>query len=182
MDCSPPGPSVHGILQARVLPRVCSNSYALSWWCYLTISSSVAPFPSCHQSFPASRSFPMSWLFPSGGQRIRASASASVLPMNIQSWFPLRLTGLISLQSTELSRVLELHNLKASVFWCSAFFMVQLSSIHDYWKNHSFGRGALSNLLSCQMSRNSQDEGVCVEDALAFPHLYPGLCNNHHLP
>ena len=50
-----------------------------------------------------------------------------------------------------------------------------LISIHDYWKNHGFGRGGLSNLLSCQMSRNSQDEGICVEDALAFPHLYPGL-------
>jgi len=75
-------------------PRVCSNSYPLSWWCHPTISSSVVPFSSCPQSFPASGSFPMSWLFASGGQSIRASVLASVLPMNIQGWFPLGLTGL----------------------------------------------------------------------------------------
>ena len=70
-------------------PRVCSNSCALSQWSHLSISSSVVPFSSCPQSFPASGSFPMSQLFPSGGQRIAASASASVLPMDIQGWFPL---------------------------------------------------------------------------------------------
>ena len=86
-------------------PRVCSNSCPLSQWCYPTISSSTAPFSFCLQSFPASRSFPMSWLFISGGQSTGISASASVLPMNIQSWFPLGLTGLIFLQSKGLSRV-----------------------------------------------------------------------------
>ena len=77
----------------------------LSWWCHPTISSFVAPFFSCLRSFSASGSFPMSWLFISGGQSTGASASASVLPMNIQDWFPLGLTGLISLQSKGHSRI-----------------------------------------------------------------------------
>ena len=85
--------------------RVCSDSYLLSLWCHPTISSSVIPFSFCPQSFPASRSFPVSQLFASGGQRIGASASASVLPVNIQGWFPLGLTGLVSLLSKGLSRV-----------------------------------------------------------------------------
>ena len=81
---------------------VCSNSCPLSKWCYPTISYSVAPFSSCPQSFPASGSFPVSWLFASGGQSIRTSASASILLVNIQGWFPLGLTGLISLLSKGL--------------------------------------------------------------------------------
>ena len=86
-------------------PRVCSNSCPSSWWCHPVISSSVIPFSSCLRSFPPSRSFPMSQFFTSGGQCIGISASASVLPMNIQDWFPLGLTGWISLQSKGLSRV-----------------------------------------------------------------------------
>ena len=82
----------------------CSNSCPSSWWCHPTLSSSAVPF-SCLQSSPASESFPMSQFFASGGQSIGASASASVLPMNIQGWFPLGLTSLISLQSKGLSRV-----------------------------------------------------------------------------
>ena len=82
---------------------VCSNSCPLSLWCHPTISSSVAPFSSCLQSFPESGSFSMSWLFASSGQSI--GALASVLLMNIKDWFPLGLTGLISLQSKGLSRV-----------------------------------------------------------------------------
>ena len=81
-----------------------SNSCPSSWWCHPTISSSVVPFSYCPQSFPASGSFLMSWHFTSGGQSIGASASALVLPMNSQGWFPLRLTGLILL-SKALSRV-----------------------------------------------------------------------------
>ena len=111
----------YGLRHARLLcpplsPTVCSNSCLLSRWCYLTISSPATPFSSCLQSFPASGSFPMSQLFTSGGQSIGASASASVLPMNIQSWFPLGLTGLI-LQSKGLSRVFgsTTDSLKASV-------------------------------------------------------------------
>ena len=84
-------------------PRVYSSS--LSWWCHPTISSSVIPFSACLQSFPASGSFPMNQLFASGGHSIGVSASASILPMHIQDWFPLRLTGWISLLSKELSRV-----------------------------------------------------------------------------
>ena len=87
-------------------PGICSNSCPLSQWCHPTISSSVTPFSSCPQSFPVSgSSFLMSRLFASGGQSIGASESASVLPMNIQGWFTLGLTGLISLQSKGLSRV-----------------------------------------------------------------------------
>ena len=86
-------------------PRACSNSCPLSWWCHPTISSSVIPFSSCLQSCPASGSFPVCQFFASGGQSIGVSASASVLPMNIQDWFPLGLTGWISLQSKGLSRI-----------------------------------------------------------------------------
>ena len=85
--------------------RVYPNSCRLSWWCHPTTSSSVVLFSSCPQSFPASGSFPMSQLFASGGQSIGVSASTSVLPMNIQDWFPLGWTGGISLQSKGLSRV-----------------------------------------------------------------------------
>ena len=86
-------------------PRVYSNSCPLSRWCHPTISSSVVPFSSCPQSFPASGSFPMSQLFTSSGQGIGVSASTSVLPMNTQDWSPLGWTGWISLQSKGLSRV-----------------------------------------------------------------------------
>ena len=86
-------------------PGACSNSNPLSQWCHPTISSSVVPFSSCPQSFPASGSFQMSQFFTSGGQSIRISASTSVLPMNTQDWSPLGWTGFISLQSKGLSRV-----------------------------------------------------------------------------
>ena len=94
----------HGLQHPRfpcpsTTPRACSNSCPLSRWCHPTISSSVCPFSSCLQSFPASGSFPMSQFFASGGQRIGVSALASVLPMNIQDWFPLGLTDLIFLRS-----------------------------------------------------------------------------------
>ena len=100
----------HGLQHSKlpcppVSPEICSNSCPLSQWCHPTNSSSLAPFSSCPQSFPASRSFPMSWLFTSGGQSIGASDSASVLPMNVHGWFPLGLTGLIFLQSKGLSRI-----------------------------------------------------------------------------
>ena len=100
----------HGLQHTRLpcpspTPGAYSNSRPLSWWCHPTISSSVEPFSSCLQSFPASGSFQMSQFFTSGGQRIGVSASASVLPMKIQDWFLLGLTGLISLQSKGLSRV-----------------------------------------------------------------------------
>ena len=100
----------HGLQHTRVpcpspAPRAYSSSCPLSWWCHPTISSSVVPFSSHLQSFPESGSFPTSQFFASGDQSIGASASASVLPMNIQGWFPLGWTGWISLQSKGLSRV-----------------------------------------------------------------------------
>ena len=100
----------HGLQHARLpcpspTPGVYSNSCPWSQWCPPTISSSVVPFSSYLQSFPASGSFSMNQFFTSGGQRIGVSASASILPMNIQGWFPLGLTGWISLQSKGLSRI-----------------------------------------------------------------------------
>ena len=110
-------------------PWVCSDSCPLSQWCHPTTSSSVSPFSSCRQSFPASGSFTVSWLFTSSGQSIGVSASVSVLPVNIQGWFPLGLTGLVLL-SKGLWRVFSSTSSKASVLRCSAFSMVQLS--HPY--------------------------------------------------
>ena len=113
----------HGLRHARPpcplpTPRVYSKS--LSRWCRPIISSSVIPFSSCLQSFPASGSFQMSQLFTLGGQSIGVSASASVLSMNIQDWSPLGLSGLISLQSKS---VLQHHSSKPSIFWCSHPYM-----------------------------------------------------------
>ena len=99
-------------------PGACSNSYPLSQWCHPTISLSVILF-SCFQSFPASGSFQMSQFFTSGGQSIRVSASASVLPMNIQDWFPLGWTGWISLLSKGLSRVFSNTTVQKHQFFCA---------------------------------------------------------------
>ena len=107
-------------------PRVHPNPYPLSRWCHPTISASVVPFSSCPQPFPTSGSFQMSQLFASGGQSIGPSASTSVLPMNIQDWSPLGLTGWISLLSKGLSSLLQHHGSKAAILWCSTFFIVQL--------------------------------------------------------
>ena len=120
----------HGLQHARpscpsLTPRAYLNSCPLSW-CHPTISSSVIPFSSCLQSFPASGSFPMSQLY------ISWSASASVHLMKIQGWFPLGLTGLISLLSKGLASLLQYHSSRASVLQCSAFFTVQLT-IHTWW-------------------------------------------------
>ena len=120
----------HGLQHARLpnpstTPGVCSNSCPLSRWCHPTISYYIVPFSSCPRSCPASGSFPMSQFFASGGQNIGASASTSVLPMNIQDGFPLWLTGLISLQSKGLSRVFSNTRGQKHHLWCSAFFMAQ---------------------------------------------------------
>ena len=98
-------------------PRDCSNSYPLSQWCHPTISSSVAPFFPCPQSFSELGSFPVSWLFISGGQIVGASASASALPMNIQGWFPLGFTDLRSLLSRGLSRVFFITTIEKHQFF-----------------------------------------------------------------
>ena len=106
-----------------------TTPYPLNQWCHQTILSFVAPFSSCPQSFTSSGSFLMSWLSASGGQSIGDSASASVLPLNIQGWFPLGLTCLISLLFKELSTSSweQHHSLKVSILQGSAFFMIQLS-------------------------------------------------------
>ena len=119
-------------------PGVYPNSCSLSQWCHPTISSSVVPFSSCLQSFPASESFQMSQLFTSGGQSIRVAPSASVVPMNIQDWFPLGWTGWISLQSKGLSRVFSNTTIQKHQFFGASFlYSPTLTSIHDHWKNHS---------------------------------------------
>ena len=108
------------------ISRSLFNSCPLSQWCHPVIWSSTIPFSSCPQSFPASGSFPMSQLFLSGGQSIGTSASASVLPVNIQSWFPLGWTDLISLLSEEPSRVFS-----STTVWKLQFFRAQPS----LWSN-----------------------------------------------
>ena len=105
-------------------PRVYRHSCPLSWWCCLTISSSVVPFFFCLQSFPTSGSFQMSQLFASGGQSIGVSASTSVIPMNSQDWFHLGWTGWISLQSKGISRVFS-----NTVVQRHQFFSAQLASL-----------------------------------------------------
>ena len=139
----------HGLLYTRLpcpspTPRACSNSCPLSGWCHPIISSSVAPFSSCPQSFPAPGSFPMSQLFTSGGQSIGASAAALVLPVNIQSWFPL---GLVwspccprdSQESSPTPRFKSINSLVRSLLYGPT-----LTSIHDPWKNHAKDSGSVS--------------------------------------
>ena len=111
-------------------PGACSNLRTSSQWCHPTTSSSVIPFSSCPQSFPASGAFPMSQFFSSGGQNIEASASASVLPMKIQDWFPLGLTGLISLLSKGLSRVFSNITVQKHQFFGTQLSLWSNSHIH----------------------------------------------------
>ena len=109
--------------------------FMLSLWCHQTVSSS-ALFCFCLQSFPVLGYFPVSWLFISGSRSIRVLDSASVLPVNIQGWFPLGLTGLISLLSRESSPASQFESINSSAL--SLLYGPTLTSIHDYWKNHSF--------------------------------------------
>ena len=122
MDCSTPGfPVLHH------LPKLTQTHVH---WVGMPSNHLVIPFSNCPQSFPALGSFPVSPFFASGGLSIGASASASILPKNIQGWYPLGLAGLISLLSKGLKSLLQHHSLKASVLQCSAFFVVQLSHPH----------------------------------------------------
>ena len=148
-------------------PRVHPDSCPSSWWCHPAISSSVVPFSSCPQSFPASGSFPMSQLFASSGQSIGVSASTSDLPMNTQDWSPLEWTGWISLQS-----LLQHYSSKASILQCWAFFIVQLS--HPYMttgKAIALTRrtivGKVASLLFHMLSAAAAAKSL---------HLYPTLC------
>ena len=130
---------LHGLQDSRLpcpspSPRACSNTCPLSQWCHPTISSSVIPLFLCLQSFPVSGSFLMNQSFASGGQSLGVSASASVLPINIQDWFPLGLTGLISLQSKGLSRIFSNTTVQKH-----QFFGTQLS----LWSNTHIHTGLL---------------------------------------
>ena len=128
----------HGLQHTRppcpslLTPGACSNSCPLRWWCHPTISSSVVPFSSCLQSVPASGSFPMSRFFTSGGQSIGASASASVLPVSIQDWFPLGWTCWISLQSKGLSRVFSNTTVQKHQFFGAQISLWSNSHIHTW--------------------------------------------------
>ena len=122
---------LHGLQHSKVpwpslSSRVCSNSYPLGWWCHQTISSSAALLSYSLQSFPEAGSFPMSHLFELGSQSIGASPSTSGFPMNIQGWFLLGLTGLISLLSQGLTRVFT-----STIIWKHQFFGTQLT----LWSN-----------------------------------------------
>ena len=133
----------HGLQHARpprpsATPGVHPNPCPLSPQCHPIIPTSVVPFSPCPQfPHPASGSFPMSQLFPSGGQSIGTSASASFLPMNIQDWFCSGLTGLISLQSKGFSRAFSNTIVQKHQFF-RALYGPALTSVQDYWKNHSF--------------------------------------------
>ena len=133
----------HGLQHTRLpspspTPRVYSNLCPLSWWCHPTISSSVVPLSSCLQSFPASGSFPVSQFFTSGGQSIGVSNFSISLSNEFSGLISFRMDWLelLAIQRT-LKSLLQHHSSKASILLHSAFFIVQLTSIHDYWKNHS---------------------------------------------
>ena len=145
----------HGLQHARFpcptpSPGVGSSSYPSSWWCHPTISSCVTPFSSCHQSFPASGSFPMSQFFESDGQSIGTSPIASVLPMNIQVWFLLGLTGLISVQYKGLSRVFSNTAAFESInsLALSLVYGPTLTSIHTTGKTIALTRRWLKSCVS----------------------------------
>ena len=135
----------HGLQHTRLpcpslSPKVCSNSCPLSQWCCLTISSSAALFSFCLQSFPASGSFPVSWLFTSHGQTLELQLQHQFFQwIFIQDWFPLGLTFLISLQSKGLLRVFSSTTVKSiNYLVLSLLYGPTLTSIHDYWKDHGF--------------------------------------------
>ena len=142
MACSTPGFPVHHtrLPCPSPTPRACSNSCPLSRWCHLTISSFVIPFSSCLQSFPASGSFQMSQFFASGGQSIGSSASASVLPKNIQDWFPLGWTGspCSPRDSPESCPAPQFKSSNSSAL--TFLYGPTLTSIHEYWKTIALTR------------------------------------------
>ena len=181
----------HGLQHSRLpclslSPWVCSDSYPLSQWCHPAISSSVAPFSSRPQSFPASGYFPMSWFFASGGQSI--AASASVLPANIQGWFPLGLTGLISLRSKGLTRIFS----STIVLWlawpkitCLKIWLNENMCMHVYSVAQSYL--TLCDPMDCSSSGSSVHEiipgnntGVCCH--FLFQEIFPIQGLNLGLP
>ena len=153
----------HGLQHTRLpcpspTPRACSNSCPSSWWCHPTISSSVVPFSSCLQSFPASGSFQMSQFFASGGQSIGTSVSASDLPKNNQDWFLLVFTGLISLLSKGFSRVFFNTIAQKHQFFRAQLSLWSNSHTHTWlWEKLSLTRrtfvGKVMSLLFNKLSR-----------------------------
>ena len=148
---------------------VCSDSYPLCWWCHPAISSAVTRFSSCLQSFPASGSFPMSWSFASGGQSIGASALASVLPMNIQGWFPLGLTGLISLHPKGFSRVFS-----STIVQKHQFFSAQPSL---WFNSHIHTCKSVSSVA--QLCLTLFDPMDCRKPGFPAHHQLPELTQTH---
>ena len=132
--------ATHRLPYLSLSSRVCSNSCPLNQWCHPIILSTAIPFSSCLQSFPTSGSFAMSQFFAFGGQSIGVSASASVLPMNIQDWFPLGLTWspCCPRDSQESSPTPQLESINSLVL--SFLYGSTLTSIHDYWKNQDLTR------------------------------------------
>ena len=157
----------HGLQHTRLscpslTPKAYSNSCPLSQWCHPTISSSVIPFSSRLQSFPASGSFPMSQLFASGGQNIGVSASASVLSMNIQDWFPLRLTDLISLQSKGLSRVFSNTTVQKHQFFGAQLWPPDVKS-WLIWKDPDAGK-----------DWGQEEKGTTEDEMVGWHHWHYG--------
>ena len=170
----------HGLQPARLLcpslsPGVCSNSCPLSWWCHPTISSSVIPFSSCLQFFPASGSFPMSELFVSGGQSIETSISPSVLRMNSQGWFPLGLTALISL-SNGLSRVFSSTKIQKHKYMKETNRSYRTEKYNNRTKNSLDG---LNSSVSVQFSSVTQS---CPTLCDPMNRSTPGLPVHHQPP
>ena len=149
-------------------PGVCPNSCPLSWWCHPTISSSVAPYSSCPQSFPALGSFLMSQLFTSGSQSIGASASAPVLPMSIQGWFPLGLTDILAVQGN-LKSLLQHH-----IYMCVYIYIYnQFNSVQSLSRVQLFvtpGISARQASLSITISRSSLTL-MSIESVMPSSHL-----------
>ena len=137
-------------------PEVCPSSCPLHWWCHTSISSSVPLFSVCPQSFLASGTFPMSQLFASDDQNI--GASASVLSMCIQGWFPLRLIGFISLLSKGFSGVFSSITVQRNQFFGTlpSLWFNSLTSAHDYWKDHSFDSTLLYPMLTIFIAHDTQ--------------------------
>ena len=179
----------HGLRHARFpcpspTSRGCSNSCPSSQWCYPTISPSVLPFFSCLQSFPASGSFPMSQFFTSGGQSI--GAPLSVLPLNIQDWFPLGLTGLISLQFKGLSRVFSNTTVKKR-FILGRCIHIVVKVVLQCWRpgfHHGSGRSpgeGNGNSLHCSCLENSMDKGAWWDTVFWVAKSQTWLSNFHSL-
>ena len=167
----------HGLQHARPpcpspTPRVYSNSCPLNLWCHPTISSFVIPFSSCLQFFPVSGFFPVSQLFTLGGQIIGVSASASVLPVNIQDWSPLRWTNWISLQSKRLSRVFSNTTVQKH-----QLFSAQLSFLYPLWDEYN--PTSLATLPARIFPNRNSSPSICFLWKVTVYNMI--LCRDHWL-